>query len=75
MEAAWILRSHESCEIVGQMITPGNASDQSVYRSELAGLYGAACTIWLLEKDYGIMGTVLAACDGFSALTAGRENA
>jgi hypothetical protein len=28
-----------------------------------------------LEKDYGIMGTVLAACDGFSALTAGRENA
>jgi hypothetical protein len=57
------------------MITPGNASDQSVYRSELAGLYGAACTIWLLEKDYGIMGTVLAACDGFSALTAGRENA
>jgi hypothetical protein len=66
--AAWILRASEACEIVGQMITPGTARDQSAYRSELAGLYGVACTIWLLEKEHGITGTVLAACDGLSAL-------
>jgi hypothetical protein len=66
--AAWIVHLSELCEISGEMVTPGMKTDQSAYRSELAGIYGIACTIWLLEKEYGAIGKVTAACDGISAL-------
>jgi hypothetical protein len=66
--AAWIVRITDTCEITGKMVTPGETHDQSAYRSELAGLYGVACTIWLLEQEYGAIGKITAACDGLSAL-------
>jgi len=66
--AAWIIEGGDATSlIIGTMITPGHKMDHSSFRSELAGLYGALCTLEVL--DLGPMGTPCQiACDGKLAL-------
>jgi hypothetical protein len=67
-KAAWILHITDNCVIHGDCITPGEAVDQSAYRSELTGLYGIACTVWTLQHKWNLRGSITAGCDGISAL-------
>jgi len=66
--AAWIIEGRDAtCRIIGMMITPGYETDHSSFCSKLMGLYGALCTLEVL--DLGPMGTPCRiACDGKSAL-------
>jgi len=67
---AWTIESqtveHWLCRS-GQ--TPGLASDQSAYWSELFGLWGIFKSLYQLTKEYQIQsGSIVVACDGLSAL-------
>jgi hypothetical protein len=66
--AAWILYFSDSCNCVGRVVVPEEAHDQSAYRSELTGLYATAISVRLLERRFGIIGSVTMGCDGLSAL-------
>jgi hypothetical protein len=66
--AAWILYFSDSCSCVGRVVVLGGAQDQSAYRSELTGLYATAISVRLLERRFGIIGSVTVGCDGLSAL-------
>jgi len=66
--AAWNIKGCSANSwVIGMMLTPGSPKDHSSFRSELAGIYGALCTLESLE-----LGKVLFhcrfACDGKSAL-------
>jgi hypothetical protein len=67
--AAWMAVISSVCIIYGLSVSPGEASDQSAYRSELTGLYGIAMTIRHLERKFSFRGKVIIGCDGLSALT------
>ena len=69
--AAWILENAAGTQrIQGKVIVPGYASDQSAYRSEVAGLYGL---VFVLERIVSVCrlstGGVTIGCDGLNALT------
>jgi len=66
--AAWIIEGRTaSARIIGTMITPGNPTDHSSFRSELAGIYGALCTLEALDLGPTTQ-SCRVACDGKSAL-------
>ena len=68
--AAWIIENDEGTQrIQGKVAVPGFASDQSAYRSELAGLYAIVYVVETLIEVYGLVqGGVSIGCDGLSAL-------
>jgi len=67
--SAWIIEGTGTEDrIEGSMITPGQKSDQSSFRSEAAGIYGALLTIWHFIQDFPTDGTITLACDGRSVL-------
>ncbi len=66
--AAWIIEGRTaSSRIIGTMITPGHPTDHSSFQSELAGIYGALCTLEALELSPTTHSCRIA-CDGKSAL-------
>ena len=67
--AAWVLEdSTGEQSIVGRLISPGFASDQSAYRSEISGIYGMVAmvegiaSVWQLKE-----GKITLGCDGIQA--------
>ena len=68
--ASWIIEDGDGTQrIQGKVAVPGYASDQSAYRSELAGLYAIVYVIETLVGVYGLSkGEVIVGCDGISAL-------
>jgi hypothetical protein len=59
----------EDQQCTGQLILPGQPSDQSAFRSELAGLYAMITLVHLLVEYYEVQhGTIELACDGNQAL-------
>jgi len=63
----------EGVDKVGRLradnVVPGSPDDQSVYRNELAGLYGIVLAVSLVCKVHGVTGgQVEIGCDGLSAL-------
>jgi hypothetical protein len=62
--AAWILEGSVSgIQITGAVITPEVASDQSAYRSELAGILAAISVINALAKFHHISTNITIHCD------------
>jgi hypothetical protein len=62
--AAWILEGiTSSLQISGKIITPGDCSDQSAYRSELAGILAAMTVINALTSFHRVSGTITVHCD------------
>ena len=68
--AAWVLESEDgSGWIRGNVVVPGFASDQSVYRSEIAGIYGAVLVSEIVKEAWAInKGGIIIGCDGKEAL-------
>jgi hypothetical protein len=68
--AAWVLEGDSSSgRISGAVTAPGNAKDQSAYRSELTGIYSIMmCTKNLCEYFNITSGSITLGCDGQSAL-------
>ncbi len=68
--AAFIIEGYTSeNRIVGKVITPGNAEDQSPYKSELAGILAALIITNIICEHHEIKeGGIELACDGLSAL-------
>jgi hypothetical protein len=62
--AAWILEGTTSLvQISGRVITPGQDSDISAYRSELSGILAAITVINALMKSHNIVTKVMLRCD------------
>jgi hypothetical protein len=62
--AAWILEGRTTkLQITGKVITPGQAADQSAYRSELAGLLAALTVINALASFHNISSALSIYCD------------
>jgi hypothetical protein len=56
-------------QIMGVLAVPGVPEDQSLYHSELAGLYGIAMMVQVICKYFGITsGGIKVGCDGQIAL-------
>ena len=74
--ASWIIENADGTQrIQGKVAVPGYASDQSAYRSELAGLYAIVYVIETLVEVYGLSkGEVIVGCDGISALQEAISN-
>jgi hypothetical protein len=67
--AAWILEgATSSIQIGGKIVTPGEATDHSAYRSELTGILAAMTVINSLTSFYGINSTITVHCDSKSAI-------
>jgi hypothetical protein len=68
--AAWVLEGSDSAgRMRGAVIVPGNANDQSAYRSELAGIYSILVAVTKLCNFFDIQqGAIELGCDGQSAL-------
>lgn len=67
--ASWRISVVDSEDyFLGSLVTPGPSDCQSAYRSELAGLYGIALSLWSLKQFFKCNITVTIACDGLSAL-------
>jgi hypothetical protein len=68
--AAWVLEgSNSNGRIVGAVIAPGTAKDQSAYRSELVGIYSILLCVKKLCNFFHItQGCIELGCDGQSAL-------
>lgn len=67
--ASWRINIQSEKEFfLGSVITPGTTSDQSAYRSEIAGLYGIAATVWCMKKFLDCNIQVEIGCDGLSAI-------
>jgi len=68
--AAWIIQDDSgSGEVGGSLVVPGYPSDQSAYRSELAGLYAILIAVETICVYFDIHdGSIEVACDGESAL-------
>ena len=50
-------------------MVPGYASDQSAYRSEIAGLYAIVLVVEIIKEVWGLTeGRILLGCDGKDAL-------
>jgi len=75
--AVWTIESAtKENRMVGHGRTPGSATDQSAYRSELFGLWGIFYTLTQLTDTHKLQeGRITVACDGLSALQqAQRDN-
>jgi hypothetical protein len=67
--AAWILEGRLSnIQISGSVITPGSASEQSAYRSELAGILVAITVINALASFHNLKTSLTLHCDCESGL-------
>jgi hypothetical protein len=67
--AAWILEGiSTSIQIWGKSITPGEATDLSDYRSELAGILAAMTVINSLACFHGISSSITIHCDCQTAI-------
>ena len=68
--AAWTIRGDSDDQfLTGVNVVPGVATDQSAFRSELAGLYGIIMAITTICTSRNILhGCVTVACDGEAAL-------
>ena len=68
--AAWILENEQGTQrIMGTVVVPGYASDQSAYRSEIAGLYAMVLVVEMIKEVWGLTeGGILIGCDGKDAL-------
>ena len=68
--ASWIIVGEDdSGQVCDQCVTPGYPSDQSAYRSELAGIYGAMVAVKMICGFHQIeQGTITLACDNQGAL-------
>ncbi len=68
--ASWVIEGQDSSgRLVGDVIVPGSASDQSAYRSELAGIYSILVTVKKVCEYFHILqGSIELGCDGQSAL-------
>jgi len=74
--AAWTIKGDTTDNrVVGTGLTPGNAVDQSAYRSELFGLWGILASLKQFSEDNSIAhGHLMIACDGLSALKKAQSN-
>ena len=59
---------------LGSVHVPGPPGCQSAFRSELAGLYGIAITLWAIKNFYNCEISATIGCDGLSALLLCQEN-
>ena len=68
--AAWsIWGESDAFSLSGSCVVPGQAQDQSAYRSELSGLYAIAVMVEAVCKVFRIQsGSIEIGCDGISAL-------
>ena len=68
--AAWIIENESGTQrMMGYVMVPGFASDQSAYRSEIAGIYGSVLVVEMIKEVWGItQGGILIGCDGKDAL-------
>ena len=68
--SAWTIRGQdETVFMTGVNISPGQPDNQSAFRSELSGLYGAVSAVNLICQVFRVeSGAITAACDGESAL-------
>lgn len=67
--ASWRISIADSEDyFTGSLVSPGPSDCQSAYRSELAGLYGIALSLWMLKQFFKCHIGVTIACDGLSAL-------
>ena len=67
--AAWVLEDSTGTQsIVGRLISPGFASDQSAYRSEISGIYGMVAMVEGIAKVWKLtQGKITLGCDGKQA--------
>jgi len=74
--AAWTIEGDTAANrVVGTSLTPGNAADQSAYRSELFGLWGILASLkQMVENNNIAQGHITIACDGLSALKKAQSN-
>jgi hypothetical protein len=74
--AAWVLEGEETSGLVGRVITPGEPSSQSSYRSELAGIFAVMFVISKFIQFHNVsQGLVHMACNSESALDKVSANA
>ena len=68
--AAWIIENERGTQrIMGKTIVPGYASDQSAYRSEIAGIYSMVLIVEMIKEVWKLKyGGILICCDGKDAL-------
>ena len=68
--AAWIIENEAGTQrIMGTVEVPGHGSDQSAYRSELAGIYAMVLVVEVIKDIWSISGGgILIGCDGKAAL-------
>jgi len=70
--ATWVMYTKSTPKMAiahGVLMTPGQPNSQSLYRSELAGIYGIVTTIAMICKFYQTdQGSVQVICNGESAL-------
>ncbi len=68
--AVWVIEGGDQRgRILGRVIVPGGAEDQSAYRSELAGIYSIFIIVQHICKVYDIRsGSIELGCDGESAI-------
>jgi hypothetical protein len=68
--AAWVIEGNDHRgRISGAVIVPGNAEDQSSYRSELAGIYSIFIAVKHICQFFNIQsGSIELGCDGESAI-------
>ena len=68
--AAWIIENEAGTQrIMGTVEVPGHGSDQSAYRSELAGIYAIVLVVEVIKDIWSISsGGILIGCDGKAAL-------
>jgi hypothetical protein len=68
--AAYVLEGETTANrIVVVLVTPGNAEDQSSYRSELSGIFGVVVMVHLVCEHFAIKdGSIEVGCDCESAL-------
>ena len=69
--AAWILvdSTNPALELRGNCIVPGRPSDQSAFRSEVAGLFSLCHMVRIICEYYNIIhGQIQVGCDGKEAL-------
>ena len=68
--ASWVIEN-ASCSqrIMGNVLVQGFASDQSAYRSEIAGIYGLGIVTEVIKILLGLeKGEITIGCDGITVL-------
>ena len=68
--ASWVIENASGSQrIMGNVIVPGFHSDQSAYRSEIAGIYGLVMVTEAIKRLWGLeKGEITIGCDGINAL-------